>query len=161
LYLLREVWPLLKARRPDATLDIVGANAPPSIVEAAAGAPGVRLLGYVPDIRPHMDAAAIYVCPITDGGGTKLKVLDALSMAKCVVAHPVACEGIAVTPGVDAVFAGTPEEYVREIVALFDDPARRAQLGRAARRLAVERYAFDAIGRDLTRLFEQVAAEKR
>lgn len=161
LYLLREVWPRLKARRPNATLDIVGANAPASIVEAAAKAPGVKLLGYVPDIRPHMDAAAIYVCPITDGGGTKLKVLDALSMAKCVVAHPVACEGIAVTPGVDAIFASTPEEYVREIVALFDDPERRAALGRAARKLAVDRYAFDAIGRDLTQLFERVARESR
>ena len=93
-----------------------------------------------------MEQALCYVCPIRDGGGTKLKILDALAMSKAIVAHPIACEGIDVTPGLDVVFAETPQEFVDAIVRLRDDAPLRHGLERNARRLAVERYSFRAIG---------------
>jgi glycosyltransferase involved in cell wall biosynthesis len=149
VFLLREIWPALKAIVPDVTLDIVGAGAPPSVVDLASQCDGVTLHGFVPDIRPLVDAAAIFVCPIRDGGGTKLKVLDAFAMAKCVVAHPIACEGIDVADGVNVGLAESGAGFARQLSSLFDDDERRARIGAAARDLVVSRYAFAAIGQRL------------
>jgi glycosyltransferase involved in cell wall biosynthesis len=158
LFLLQEIWPLVVRDFPSARLDIVGANAPESIKRAAKAHPGVTVHGYVDDIRPMVDSAALYVCPIRDGGGTKLKVLDALAMAKCIVAHPIACEGIAVTPGRDIVYASTAEEFADGIGGLFRDAAERSRIGAAARTLAVEHYSFASIGAGLSSLLEGIAS---
>jgi glycosyltransferase involved in cell wall biosynthesis len=158
LFLLQEIWPRVIRAFPSACLDIVGANAPESVKRAAKAHSGVTVHGYVEDIRPLVDSAALYVCPIRDGGGTKLKVLDALAMAKCIVAHPIACEGIAVTPGRDIVYATTAEEFADSIRRLFRDPAERSRIGAAARTLAVERYSFASIGAALSDLLEAIAS---
>jgi len=118
---------------------------------------GVRVHGYLPDIRPMIDSAALFVCPIRDGGGTKLKILDALAMRKCVVAHPVACEGINVTPGKDVIFASTPQEFIAEIRALLADPIRREAIGAAGRALVEKEYSFRAIGAQFNTLVEETA----
>jgi polysaccharide biosynthesis protein PslH len=149
-YFLRDVWPRLRAEVPTATFDVVGAGAPGSLKELAARSAGVTLHGYVPEIRPLLERAALYVCPIRDGGGTKLKILDALSMEKCIVAHAVACEGIAVTPGIDVVYAETADDFIAQIKGLFADPERRRQMGSAGRELAVGQYSFKAIGARFT-----------
>jgi glycosyltransferase involved in cell wall biosynthesis len=158
LFLLREIWPLLKARVPDVTLDIVGAGAPRTVVELASRLEGVTVHGFVPDMRPLLDSAAIFVCPIRDGGGTKLKILDAFAMAKCVVAHPIACEGIAVTDRKNVVLAESATEFTQALVELLDDDSGRARIGKSARDLAVSTYAFDAIGRRLEEHFRQIAS---
>ncbi len=132
IYLLREIWPRLLRLRPKATLHIVGANAPPVVVRAARRVAGVTLHGFVPDVRPLIDSAAVYVCPIRDGGGTKLKILEACAMQKCIVATAVACEGIDLQPGVSVELAETPEAFVHSLVRLFDSPGMRATMGRAA-----------------------------
>ena len=151
-YIAREIWPGLKQRLPGATIDIIGANPPQELLDLAARDRSFRVHGFVDDLHPFMDEAAVYVCPIMDGGGTKLKVLDALAMAKAVVAHPIACEGIAVTDGLDVRLAETPAAFIDTICALCGDEAARLSLGRAARRLAESRYAYDAIGRQLADL---------
>jgi glycosyltransferase involved in cell wall biosynthesis len=79
-------------------------------------------------------------------------------MQKCVVAHPIACEGIAVSPGHDVEFAVEPTEWVDRIAALLANPGLRAQRGAAARELVVAQYSFDAIGARLADLLDQVAA---
>lgn len=149
LFLLRDIWPAVKKLVPDVTLDIIGAGAPLSVVKLARQREGVTVQGFVPDIRPLVDAAAIFVCPIRDGGGTKLKVLDAFAMAKCVVAHPIACEGIDVTDGGDVVLAESAPDFALRIASLLNDDERRIAIGAAARELVASRYAFDAIGRRL------------
>ena len=145
-FLLRDVWPALKRELPAVTLDIAGSNPPASLVQLGRAAPGVSVHGYLPDVRPLLDSAALFVCPIRDGGGTKLKVLDAFAMRKCVVAHPVACEGIHVTPGKDVIFASTPQEFIGAVRAQLSDASRRAAVGAAARALVEREYSFSAIG---------------
>jgi polysaccharide biosynthesis protein PslH len=156
-FLLREVWPEAKARHPDLRLDIVGSAPPSSVVSLAAELKDVRVHGFVDDVRPLMNAATLYVCPIRDGGGTKLKLLDAFAMVKCVIAHPVACEGIDVSPGVNVQLADSAEAFVDAIDRLLSDTAKRFEMGRAARTLVVEKYAFSQIGRRLSDLFEAAA----
>jgi polysaccharide biosynthesis protein PslH len=153
-FLLREVWPAAKARHPDLRLDIVGSAPPRSVLSLAAELKDVRVHGFVDDIRPLMNAATLYVCPIRDGGGTKLKLLDAFAMEKCVIAHPIACEGIDVSQGVDVQLADSAENFVEAIDRLLNEPAARFAIGRAARSLVVDRYAFSQIGRQLCDLFE-------
>lgn len=145
-FFLREMWPGIKQRVPAAVLDIVGSNPPSTLTELARRLPGVTVHGYVPDVRPLLDSAALFVCPIRDGGGTKLKLLDAFAMGKCVIAHPVACEGIDAASEREVVLAATPEEFIASTVGLLADEGRRNAIGRAARQLAETRYSFREIG---------------
>jgi glycosyltransferase involved in cell wall biosynthesis len=156
-YLLREVWPGLKSIVPAATLDIAGSNPPESIVHLARSLPDVTVHGYVPDVRPLIDSAAVFACPIQDGGGTKLKILDAFAMGKCVVAHPIACEGIDVAPGSNVVFASSPQQFISEISSLLGDTSRRNALGRAARMLVEARYSYREIGARFSAVLEDAA----
>jgi polysaccharide biosynthesis protein PslH len=160
LFLLREIWPLVKTAVPALRLDVVGSAPPPHIIELAAALRDVKVHGFVDDVRPLMDAASLYVCPIRDGGGTKLKILDAFAMQQCVVAHPIACEGIDVVPGRHAEFAESAAAFAASITRLLQRPSERADMGRAARQLVVERYSFSEIGRRLCDVFEAVAVPR-
>lgn len=161
MYFLREIWPGLKARVPDVTLDIAGSNPPESLVQLACALPDVTVHGYLPDVRPLIDSSAVFVCPIRDGGGTKLKILDAFAMGKCVIAHPIACEGIEVTAGKDVVLASTPEEFIREIESILDDDSKRGAMARAARRLVETRYSYQEIGVRFNETLEAAADRRR
>jgi polysaccharide biosynthesis protein PslH len=152
-FLLRDIWPLVQARIPGVTLDIVGSGPSTALRELAENFGNVKVHGFVDDIRPLLDSAAVYVCPIRDGGGTKLKLLDAFSMQKCVVAHPIACEGIDAVSGVDVLHASTAEEFVNSLDVALRDPKLRRKIGASARRLVVEKYAFDSIGKMLQNVF--------
>jgi polysaccharide biosynthesis protein PslH len=156
-FLLSEVWPSLKSAVPELRLDIVGSAPPQAIRDLAAAATDVTVHGFVSDVRPLMNAATLLVCPIRDGGGTKLKLLDAFAMQKCVVAHPVACEGLDVTPGRHVEFAESAEAFVAAVRRLLQQPRAREQMGLAARQLVLERYAFAEIGARLAELFESLA----
>jgi glycosyltransferase involved in cell wall biosynthesis len=145
-FFLDSVWPALKARYPEATVGIVGSNPPEWLVKVGAADPSIRVYGFVDDVRPYIEGAALYVCPIRDGGGTRLKILDAMAMARCIVAHPVASEGIRVTDGETIVYADEPESFVAQIVALLEDPRRAGRIGDAARQLVQQEYSFHGIG---------------
>lgn len=161
MFLLREVWPMTKARHPQLRFDIVGSAPPKSVLSLASELKDVRVHGFVDDVRPLMDAAMLYVCPIRDGGGTKLKLLDAFAMEKCVIAHPMACEGIDVSAGINVCLAESAQAFADAIDRLVSDPATRLAIGRAARSLVVEKYAFSKIGHQLGDLFETTAADAR
>ena len=152
-FLLEEVWPLLKKRIPSASIDIIGANPPVDIVARANKCKDVHIHGFVKDVRPFLAQAQVYVCPIRDGGGTKLKILDALAMGKAIIAHPIACEGISVTPGKNVMYATEPQEYVDTIQQLFEHQGERKKQELAARALAESEYSYESIGRRLAELF--------
>ena len=157
LFLLREVWPLLRARVSDVRLDIVGSAPPPSILRLASSLTNVRVHGFVDDVRPLIEGAAVYVCPIRDGGGTKLKLLDAFAMEKCVVAHPISCEGIEVIAARDVLLAETASAFADCIQTVLENRILRENIGNAARELVVNRYSFAQIGRQLSAEFETAA----
>jgi len=146
-------------RAPPVVRCRVGSAPPAALVGLAANLPDVTVHGFVDDVRPYMDAAALYICPIRDGGGTKLKLLDAFAMRKCVVAHPIACEGIDAVPGRHVVHAESAAQFVRAIVHLLGRPEERSALGVAARQLVVERYSFAQIWHQLAEVFGALAAK--
>lgn len=153
IYFARDVWPMLKATIPDVSMDLIGSAPPQELLALAARDQAYKVHGFVPDVRPFLDRAAVYVCPITDGGGTKLKILDAFAMAKATVAHPIACEGIDITPERNVLLATNAAEYVAKIADLLGDHAKRRAVGAAARRLVMERYAYETIGERLSHAY--------
>jgi glycosyltransferase involved in cell wall biosynthesis len=155
-FFIDQVWPVLKAARPNATLTVIGRKPPTWLTDAAAADSNINVPGFVDDVRPHIAAAQVYICPIFDGGGTKLKVLDALSMGVPIVAHPVACEGIDVTPERNVLLASTPDEFFKQIIRLFADRQLRQALAQSGRKLAEEKYDFDEIGRLLCNLYDRL-----
>lgn len=153
-FIANEIWPLLKEREVKASFDIVGANPPDFLLSLANVEPDFRVHGFVDDVRTYFNNAAIFVCPIKDGGGTKLKILDAMSMGKVVIAHPIACEGIKVEDGVSVIFAETAEEYVSQIEKVLSDSALREYIGINARQVIKDNYTNDSIGKKLSKLYK-------
>lgn len=147
-FFIREVWPKLSSDDPPFLLT-VGGQDPPQEVVSAAEDERVTATGFVDDVRPLIDRASIYVCPILDGGGTRLKVLDALAMEKALVATRLAVEGLGLTEGDHYLAAETADEFAAAIRGLAADPARRERLGRSGRVLVEERFAWTRIGDEL------------
>lgn len=108
-----------------------------------------------------MNRALAFLCPITDGGGTKLKVLDALAMALPVVAHPIACEGIEVTDRENVLFASTTAEYLDHLSMLSDDVSFANAISDSARQLVLKKYSVNAIGKDLRAEYGRLAESHR
>ena len=154
LYIAEKLWPRLKQKHQGLVCDIIGANPPASIRALADRFPDFHVHGFVNDVRPYIEAATIYVCPIRDGGGTKLKLLDAMAMEKAVVAYPMACEGINVRHDHNVLLAKNETMFIEHIDHLLDADERREALGRAARRLIVESYGYHAIGKQLSEAFQ-------
>jgi glycosyltransferase involved in cell wall biosynthesis len=155
LFFADRVWPALKAKLPGVTMDVIGGSPPPRLSALAGRDEDFRVHGFVPDVRPYIGRAAVYVCPIMDGGGTKLKILDALAMGKAIVAHPIACEGIEVQDGRNVIFAREPDEFAEGIVTLLESPELRGRLSLNARALAESSYSYSFIGRRLVSAIER------
>jgi sugar transferase (PEP-CTERM/EpsH1 system associated) len=136
------VLPRVRRVRPSATLTVVGDGAPPSVRRLAGH--GVVLTGRVEDVRPFVHHAGVVVAPLRAGSGTRLKVLEALSMAKALVSTPVGVEGIDVTAGEHLLLADDPDEMADKILVLMSDPVLRARIGALGRTLVVERYGWTA-----------------
>jgi glycosyltransferase involved in cell wall biosynthesis len=152
LYFTQEVWPRVRDSYPDAVLDILGGNPPTQLLELARRDSSVCVHGYVPDIRPFFESAALVVCPIRDGGGTRLKVLDSLAMGKPIVATTIGTEGIDVTDDRELLIADSAAAFLSQISRIFDDPALCGRLSHNARLLAESSYSWTRItGRLLDR----------
>jgi len=149
LFLMREIMPFL----PEHRLTLVGANPTPAVLRAADRV-RATVTGFLPDVRAMVGASEIYICPMRDGGGTRLKVLDALAMAKPLIATEVAVEGIGLIPDEHFLLAETPLEFAEGVGRLSADPALRARLGRAGRMHVEERYGWPAIGHKLLESYD-------
>ena len=151
-----EVMPILRRSMPKARLVIVGA-APTRRVQALANGDAIRVTGRVPDVRPYLAHAAIVVAPLRIARGMQNKVLEAMAMAKAVVATPQAFEGIDATPGKDIIIADGADAFAAELTVLLRDIAARHRIGRSARARAVTTYRWDSRLALLDRLFASMA----
>ena len=147
LYFIREMLPAIRRAVPEVTLTVVGRNPGLQLQEAAREA-GVEVTGTVDDVRPYVDAASVYVVPLRIGGGTRLKIFEALSMAKAVVSTSIGAEGLPLVHGEHYLRADAPAEFVAAVVGLLRDPARRLNLGEAGRRLTTERYGWPRVAEE-------------
>jgi glycosyltransferase involved in cell wall biosynthesis len=144
-FFARDILPLVRAEEPDVRLTIVG-RAPTPAVKKLADDAAIHVTGRVEDVRPYIDAASVYVVPLRIGGGTRLKIFEAMAMGKAVVSTTVGAEGLPIEPGTHALVADEPHTFARAVVRLIRDANRREQLERAARALVVERYDWNTVG---------------
>lgn len=140
-----EVLPLVHAAEPAATLTVVGRHPPAAIRELAQRDRRVQVTGTVPDVRPHVERAALFVVPLRIGGGTRLKIFEAMAMERPVVSTAIGAEGLPVTDGRDIVLADSAADFAAAAVRLLRDPAERRAVGqRAAEKVRAE-HSWDRV----------------
>ena len=154
-YFVHEILPRVRQLEPDATLSIIG-RAPTPAVKRLGNVPGVDVTGSVEDVRPHMAEGSVYVVPLRIGGGTRLKIFEAMAMGKAVVSTTIGAEGLPVTSGRDIVIADEPQQFAEAVVRLVRDDEFRRRLEVEARTLVVERYDWSAVARDFEEALERV-----
>ena len=147
-WFLAASWPRILAAVPDATLELVGAGRPADLARFSAHR-RVNCLGYLPDIRPVLEAATVAVVPIRIGGGTRLKILDAWGMATPVVSTTIGSEGLDAVDGEHLMVRDDASDIADAVVQLMRDPGLGRRLGAAGRRLAEARYSWSRIAADL------------
>jgi polysaccharide biosynthesis protein PslH len=148
-FLVRRVWPTIKDRFPNARLYLAGKNPAAHVLQWPKEDSSITIVSNPEDMRPWLARADVSVCPILEGGGTRLKILDAMAMGKPIVSTRIGCEGLSVTHGEDILVADAPEAFAAAISRLFDNAELGRRLGAAGRALVEREYSWDRIGRQL------------
>jgi glycosyltransferase involved in cell wall biosynthesis len=154
---LREGWPALRRLRPDARLRLVGAGASAELLALAERTPGVEPVGFVDSLLGEMAASDVLVVPIWAGGGTRLKVLEAMAAAVPIVGTGLGVEGIGFEDDVHGLIRDTPDALAAGVAELLGDPARAARLAASGKVLA-EDFRWSRVVRPAEALFREMAA---
>lgn len=160
LHFVQEIWPRIVQERPDTRFVAVGQDPPRELLAAADQDSRIQVTGFVDDIRPYVRQAAVYVVPLRVGGGTRLKVLDAMASAKAMVSTSIGCEGLDVVDGRHLVVAETAATFARATLDLLGAPERRHALGQAARAFVTERYSWTTVGDRLLDAYRLAMAQR-
>jgi len=154
IHFARNIWPRIAAAHPGARWKIIGSRPPPSLLALAGSR--VELTGFVSDLRPHLAAAAVVVVPLRLGGGTRLKIVEAMAMGKAVVSTTLGAEGIEAVPGRDLLVEDAYATFADAVNRLLAEPGLAARIGQSARQLAVERYAWSGAARTLEGFYRRI-----
>lgn len=155
-YFVDKIWPRIAAAHPQARCKIIGASPHPSLLKLAGS--HIELTGFVPDLRPHLAAAAAVVVPLRLGGGTRLKIVEAMSMAKAIVSTSLGAEGIEATPERDLLIEDQPTAFAAAVNRLLAEPERAVRIGNSARALALEKYSWSGAARNLESFYHRILA---
>ena len=153
-HFVRDIWPRIAQSHPEARCKIIGGQPPASLL-ALAG-PRVELTGFVSDLRPHLAAAAAVVVPLRLGGGTRLKIVEAMAMGKATVSTTLGAEGIEAVPGRDLLVEDEPVAFADAVNRLLAEPSLAARIGQSARELAVQRYAWSGAAGALESFYRRI-----
>lgn len=144
-YFVSDIWPLIRRQSPQTEFFVIGAR-PPAAVQKCSDTAGVRVLGFVDDVRPWLRECSVYVAPLRAGGGTKLKVLTAMACGAAIVSSPIGAEGIELENGREMWVEDSPQATADRVLALLTDSAERRRLGESGRRLVERLYSWPRIG---------------
>jgi sugar transferase (PEP-CTERM/EpsH1 system associated) len=154
VYFANEVWPKVRARRPDLQFIIVGSRPTPEVL-ALAHQPGITVTGTVDDIRPFYGGALAVVVPLRVGSGTRLKVLEAMAAGTPVISTILGAEGLSVSDGAEIRLADSPPAMADAATSLQAGSAEWRKLAANARQLVKSRYDWPIIGEKLRRLYAE------
>jgi len=152
LFFAQKCWPLVREHIPGAIWQIVGKDPLPA-VRKLAELPGITVTGSVADVRPYFAEARVAIVPLQIGGGTRIKILEAMAMRKAVVSTSLGCEGLSVVPGKHLIVADQPEVFAQAVIELLNNAEKRQALGTAGRAMVEAEYSWEKCG---TRLLELV-----
>ena len=162
-FFAEKILPLVAQAIPEVKLTVVGRNPTTRLREIAAADARIRVTGRVDDVRPYIDRAAAYVVPLRIGGGTRLKIYEAMAMAKPVISTTIGAEGLPLNNGRDLLIADEPETFARAVVRTLEDRMLVRQLGEQARANVCERFGWEHAADSFIDICEGVArkASKR
>ena len=155
VYFCEDILPLIWKERPEVKFYIVGKAPSQRLKELSNGEPRIVITGRVDDVRVFVNRSKVFVVPLRIGGGTRLKILEAMSMEKAVVSTTIGAEGIGHTGDINIVLADKPAAFAQKVVSLIDDGERRRSLGEAGRKLVLEKYDWNIVGEELCNVYEQ------
>jgi glycosyltransferase involved in cell wall biosynthesis len=157
-WFVREIFPYVREKVPGVQLTIVGKNPPPDFWRLAEEKnSGIVVTGFVPDLDPYFAQSALMVVPVRAGGGMRVRILEAFARAMPVVTTTVGLEGIQAQPGRDVLVEDEPKAFANAVTRLLNDKALQDQLSVNSRRLAVEKYDWQVILKDMDRVYERFA----
>ena len=146
-YYTEQILPIIRHSIPDATLTVVGRNPYPSLLELSRRDSSIIVTGRVDDVRPYMERAAAYVVPLRIGGGTRLKIFEAMAMEKAIVSTSVGAEGLPVTDGKELRIADTPQAFAASVVELLTESETAKRLGSEAGQVVRERFGWSGVAK--------------
>lgn len=144
-YFTAQIMPLIKRRLPDVTLTVVGRDPYPALVELSKRDPSVTVTGRVDDVRPYMERAGAYVVPLRIGGGTRLKIFEAMAMEKPLVSTTIGAEGLPVNNGRELLLADTPESFAEAVVRVLSEQKLASDLAQRAAALVRAQFGWDRV----------------
>ena len=160
LWFLQDVFPRILEAAPHATFSIVG-RAPSSRLRAMAkNLPAIEITGWVPDVRPYLAGAEVVVVPLRVGGGTRIKIPEAMAMAKAVVSTPIGAEGLPFQDWREIRIAEQPEQFARAVVDLFKHAALRDSIATEARDAVVRDHGWGTVVAKVEQILEQVVSQR-
>jgi len=152
-YFIDQIFPLVLKRRPQTKLWIVGPG-PESMLQLKSA--NIEVTGFVDRVEPYLDRASAVIVPLRLGGGTRLKIVEAMSKQKAIISTRIGAEGIDVRHDQHALLADDPQGFADAIERVLSDRALATRLGKSARELAEERYSWPGLVRGLERFYEQL-----
>ncbi|HSE31986.1 MAG TPA: glycosyltransferase [Pyrinomonadaceae bacterium] len=156
-----QILPRIRQSVPEVTLTVVGRNPYSGLVELSRRDPAVIVTGRVEDVRPFMEEAAVYVVPLRIGGGTRLKIYEAMAMEKAIVSTSIGAEGLPVVEGQEIVLADTPESFADSVVNLLRDESRAAEIGKRAAEKVRENFGWDRVADNFAAICDRAISLKR
>jgi glycosyltransferase involved in cell wall biosynthesis len=153
-YFSREIMPLILTRKPDCRVAIVGRTPPPSITRLAEIEPNVSVTGSVPDVRPYLWGSKVCIVPLRIGGGTRLKIYEAMAARIPVVSTSVGAEGLPVSDGENIVLADDPRQFAEACLDLLADSDKRGRLAGRAWDLVASSYSWKQAAESFERILD-------
>lgn len=150
-FMARDIWPRVRAARPTARLQIVGRH-PAAEVRQFDGMNGIEVTGGVPDVRPYYSKSAVVVVPLRIGGGTRIKIYEAMAMARPVVSTPLGAEGLSFDEGQHMELAEDADLFANKVLSLLADEQRRERMGQAARQHVSENFSTGVVARQFEKI---------
>jgi glycosyltransferase involved in cell wall biosynthesis len=160
-YFTEEIMPRIKQKIPDVTLTVVGRNPYPSLLELAKRDSSVVVTGRVDDVRPYMERAAAYVVPLRVGGGTRLKIFEAMAMEKAIVSTTIGAEGLPVKDGVELLLADTAESFADSVVRVLNDKVLAKGIANRASAIVREEFGWEKVAERFGKICQDTASGKR
>lgn len=161
LYFVDAILPLIKQQCPDVSLEVVGRSPSPKLQALTEREKSLHLTGRVDDIRPFVARAAVCIVPLRIGGGTRLKIFEAMAMSKAVVSTSVGAEGLPVRSGENILLTDTPNDFAQAVLSLLRDANQRQRLGASARALVEKNYSWRKIAESFASVLTEVISSHR
>ena len=154
-YFTEQIMPRIKQSVPDVTLTVVGRDPYPGLVELSKRDASVIVTGRVEDVRPYMEEAAVYIVPLRIGGGTRLKIYEAMAMEKPIVSTTIGAEGLPVTNGTEIILADEPESFARAVVKLLQNTDLAERMGQHAAVRVRKEFGWDTVADNFAAICER------